>query len=93
MSFILSDEYTFLPGTYCIGDPITYHTTLEAAKAACVNNIACGCIQDYYCDSKGWSLHKEYGFSTDGSKTCAWIESKSKLTFPFHTKKLVYFTM
>ena len=59
-----------------MGDKITRHTSLEAAKAACLNNNECGCIDDLNCDGVYWFSHKGYNFSSSGSAICAWIKGK-----------------
>ena len=71
-----SDEYTsFWNNTECDGDFFEVHSTLQAAKAACVNNIECGCIYDWRCYGLHWSLasvsHSPAVIpSNDGS--CSW---------------------
>ena len=100
MTFFISDEYTYLADRRCTGDDITSYTmrtpsyaTLEDAKAACENNIECGCIDDYVTSFlKRWYLHKGKR-NADNPNYCAWIKGKSKLTFPFYSSKFIYFIM
>ena len=91
ISFFFSDEYTKnIELAFCMGDRISEHTTLVAAKTACSDNIDCGCIDEEACNGGPWRTHK--GFDVHQSAfQCAW--TKSKLTFPFRKRRLLYFTM
>ena len=60
-----------------MGGYIKGYTTLQAAKAACSNDIECGCIQDMDCDGGiwGWSISKgSYIHHKRGH--CAWTIGK-----------------
>ena len=73
---------------WCNGESLvtTWYTTIEAAEADCSNSPDCGCIYDDLCQGERWTTHKGPEILTG---TCSW--TKSKLTFPFHTKKIMYF--
>ena len=88
MSWFISDEYTFLRRRDCLGEYITRNTTLEVAKAACVNDKECGCIQNYYCNGKFWQLHKGHDVWPSDQNNCAW--TLSKMTFPFHNRNIIF---
>ena len=55
---------------FCDGGYIKGYTTFQAAKAACSNDVECGCILDLDCDggywatNKGSSLHYHRGHCT-----------------------------
>ena len=88
-------EYTYHVGHVCKGANIAQltqaYTTLQAAKAACLDNVECGCMWEYRCDGDGgWYLRKGSGVAPHVG-TCAW-NLPGKLTCPFDTRKLIYFT-
>ena len=74
-------------GQYCSGDEIAAYGTLQAAKAACLNNFECGCIDDYACDGDGWWISKGNSVGTSPNGACTW--TNGKLTCPIHTRKLI----
>ena len=75
-------------GKFCEGGDIGSYTTLQAAKEACSNNNECGCIWDEFCDGNIWLISKGYNVTSDAYGSCAW--TKSKLMFPFNTRKQIY---
>ena len=77
-------------GKYCGGVEIERYRTLGAAVAACSKNVECGCIYDRYCDDDTWWISKGYQIKASSTGSCAW--TPSKLMFPLHTRRLMYFT-
>ena len=62
-----------------MGGYIKGYTTLQAAKAACSNDIECGCIYDSNCDGGTWSIHKGSDLTSGqahGQENCAWTRGK-----------------
>ena len=89
--YLFSDQFTRLQGKECLGDSIQYHTTLQAAKVACMNNIECGCIYDRKCDGDQWFTSKGSAVYSDTAKSgtqesCTW--TKSTIAFYSHIRKL-----
>ena len=84
-------DYTYHVGQTCLGNKIGNHATLQAAKAACSNNVDCGCIYDSKCNGDGWSISKGNKVTQSRHGTCAWARIPSKLTCPFHTRTLIYY--
>ena len=86
-------DYTYRVGQYCEGNDIGSYTMHTAAEAACSNNVECGCIYDKACDGVSWFISKGYEVTPgylSSVRSCAW--TPSKLTLPFHTRKLIYFS-
>ena len=69
----VADQYTQFEGKFCAGTDIQQHTTLQAAKAACLDNTECGCIYDRYCDGGTWFTSKGSAMTPSPSGYCAWI--------------------
>merc|ERR1739842_106039 len=67
------DQYTYFEGKYCEGTMIQKYTTLQAAKAACLDNTECGCIDDVDCDGGTWFVRKGSATITSSYGSCAWI--------------------
>ena len=89
----LISGYTYRVGQYCKGNGIGSYATFRAAATACSNNVECGCIYDKACDGVSWFISKGYEVTPgylSSVRSCAW--TPSKLTLPFHTRKLIYFT-
>ena len=69
----IADQYTHFEGKYCEGTFIEEYTTLQAAKAACLDNTECGCIYDSNCDGGTWFTSKGSEITSSLSGSCAWI--------------------
>ena len=52
---------------------IQKYTTLQAAKAACLDNTECGCIDDVDCDGGTWFVRKGSATISSSYGSCAWI--------------------
>ena len=69
----IADEYTHFEYKHCKGAIIQQYTTLQAAKAACLNNTECGCMYDPKCDGGSWNACKGSAIWSHSSDSCAWI--------------------
>ena len=66
------------------------YPTLQVAKEACSNNGQCGCIYADDCDVDAFLTKRGREVDPSPKGGCSW--NKSKFTFPFHTRKIMYFT-
>lgn len=74
-----SERYNHFKGKYCNGDYIKGYTTLRAAKAACSNDIECGCINDFACNGfNTWVIFKGSALASSTQGTCAWTLGKCR---------------
>ena len=63
-----------MENTYCAGtNDIQDYSTLQEAKAACINNTECTMIFDYACDGGSWTTCKGQQRSSL-SGTCSWLK-------------------
>ena len=85
-------DYIYHEKQVCNGENLSTigFTALLSAQADCSRNAECGCIYDDACKGDKWMTRKGIGLTPSTAGSCSW--TKSKLTFPFHTRKLMYCT-